>query len=664
MAAINVPGLGSGLDIAGMSSGLAQAEMGGFIKEAQRQQYTTSSQISSLSKITSALGRFQGTLDGMNIGEMSTNTLTYPSEDKVVNITATGRAVNGNYDVEVLSMASSHRLKSQSFTDTQLFHGNLSISTPTSNFSLTVPEGSSLFALAHQINTEAEGVSAVVIDDGSGNVLSLSSELTGTDGSIQITGTDDASSVESELNKLTFSTTTQSMTEVKQASDAIIKINGVQIISSDNNFDDAISGLEISINNSIATDKIGDVQEFTITKDSSAIKKKVGQFVSDYNSIITGLKELSKYDPETDSAGIFTGDSDIRELQQKLSTAMTSVVEDAIGQYTTLYSIGVRTTDDGTFSIDNEVLEAAVADDEDSVLSLLATGLNSNHSGVSVLTDMSDDVEIFSEIISVTSHPYPSYSVSSASVTSDPATTPISILSGIDLNFNGLLLASALGEGGEDLDFTNYNDFIAQINTDLLEQNIPVIATLDVSADPNATGMFLTQLMFMQEKATEGLLEVSSLGTLGDMNFNVDSSTATAMGKLNYKSQEYEYVNSFTMPDENIELDLNIDSINIPEEIIITASKGFAFRINELVNNYIDGPESILETKEESLRSSNDRLTTRIEDLEERKDKVESRYLKQFQALDMALVRMKQQSEALNGQLDSIQSLTDSINNR
>jgi flagellar hook-associated protein 2 len=663
MAAINVPGLGSGLDIAGMSSGLAQAEMGGFIKEAQRQQYDTSSQISSLSKITSALGRFQGTLNGMNIGSMSTNTLTYASPDKVVDITATGRAVNGNYDVEVISIASSHRLKSQSFSDTQYFHGNLSISTPDSNFHLTVPEGSSIFALANQINNEAEGIAAVVIDNGSGNVLSISSELTGTDGLIEIIGTDDSSSVASELNKLTFTSTTQSMTEVKQASDAIIKINGVQIISSDNNFDDAISGLEISINNSIAVDKIGDVQGFTISKDSSAIKTKVNQFVSDYNSIISGLKALSKYDPETDSAGVFTGDSDIRILQSKLSTAMTSPIEDAMGRYTTLYSIGVRTTDDGTFSIDDEILATAVADDEASVLSLLATGLSSNHPGVSVLTDMSDEVEVFSETITVTSHPTPAYAASTSFLSTDPSTTPVSILSGINLNFNGLLLASALGEGGDDLDFTNYNDLIAQINADLLEQNIPVSATLDIHTDPNSP-LFLSTIKFTQDTTTEGLLELDSLGTLADMGFNPASPVPTKLGTLDYKSQEYDFVNSFTMPDENIDLDLNPDSINIPEQITITASKGFAFRINELMNNYIDGPESILETKDVALRDSNDRLSTRIEELEDKKDRVESRYLKQFQALDIALVRMKQKSEALTGQLDSIQSLTDSINNR
>lgn len=660
MAGINVPGLGSGLDIAGMSSGLAQAEMGGFIKEAQRQKSTTTSQISSLSKISGALSNFQGTLDSLNIAEMTRNTLTYPDPEKVISITASGRAINGNYDVEVLSLASSHRLKSQEFTDTQMFQGTLSISTNTDSFSLSVPEGSSIFALAQQINSETEGLSVVVVDNGNGNVLSISSETTGTDGTIEITGVDDPSVPASELSKLTFNSSAQTLTEVKQASDSIIKINGVEIVSSDNNFNDAITGLEISVNNNVAAEKIGEIQEFSIQKNNSGIKTQVRQFVSDYNSIIGGIKAMSSYDVDNDSAGVFNGDADIRILTQRLSTAMTSPIENAIGQYNTLYSIGVKSTDTGSFTIDDSMLNSAIENDEDSVLSLLASGLNSNHDGITIDSELTADTNVFTEDLTITKMPTPASASAVSTEATNPYTTPFSITSGIDLFFDGALLVAALGEGGDNLDFSNYTDFIAQINIDLSTNNVPIQASFTSSALGSIPETFLASIKFEQSNPIEGDLTINSLGSLS--SFTPEASIPTAPGIISYQSQDYDHYNSFTIPDQDVDLIIDPEAVNIPDELKITSSKGFAYLINDIVNNYIDGEDSILKTKGEALKNSKDRISTRIEELNEKRDKVEARYLKQFQALDIALVRMKQQSEALNGQLDSISALTDSIN--
>lgn len=660
MAGINVPGLGSGLDISGMSSGLAQAEMGGFIKEAQRQQSTASSQLSSLSQISSALSNFQGTLGVFSYDELTRNNLTYNEKEKLINITATGRAVNGNYDVEVLSLASSHRLKSGEFSDNQEFHGTMNIAISDNNYSLSIPEGSSIYALAQQINSETEGVSVVVVDNGNGNVLSLSSETTGTDGVIEITSSDDSSSPGSLLSGLNFNQSAQTLTEVKQASDSTIKINGVEVSSSDNNFNDVIVGLDISVNNGVAVDKIGEVQEFSIKKDSSLITKNVKQLVSDYNSIISGIKSMSSYDSTTDTAGVFNGDADIRVLTQKLSTVMTSPIENAIGQYNTLYSIGVKSTDDGSFIIDDTMLDKAIETDESSVLSLLSNGLSSNHDGVTIDTEMSDDMDAFSTNLMITKMPEVASASASATLDSDPFTSPFSITSGIDLYFNNILLASSLGEGGSDLSFSNYTDFLSQINQDLATANHPITASFDSNMLGTTPQTYATTISFTQDSPIEGDLTINSLGSIS--NYSINTPIASGPGSLNYNNQDYDHFNSFTLPDHEVDLTFDPDSINIPDEVSISSSKGFSYIINDIVENYIGGEDSILQVKESSLRDSKDRIATRIDELNEKKDKVEARYLKQFQALDIALVRMKQQSEALTGQLDSIAAMTDSIN--
>lgn len=651
MAGLNVPGIGSGLDISGMSSGLAQAEMAPLINAQIKKSDSITTKISALSQVAAGLASFQTTLSGLKSSNISDSKLSYTNENKVIDIEATGRAQTGVYEVQVNSIASNHRLKSQEFTDTQEFHGSVSITVGTSSTNISIDEGSSIFELANKINTADSKVNAVVINNGSGNILSLTSADKGQAGSIEISGLNATGSTVSGLDKISFISGNNQLTEVSVANDAEILLNGVSVTSSDNSFNTAVNGLSIDINQEQASQNLGEKQHFTIEKDNSDVSSRLDDFVKHYNSLISGLKELTKYNQDTNEAAVFTGDSDIRSLATQLSSAMINPIASVSGQYNTFYAIGVRSSGDGNFALDVDVLNNALDDDPDSVMSLILNGLSSDHHAISITTEMEDTIPSFTNSITIDTLPGIASAQSSYISTINPLSEPITITSGITLNFNGAIIASALGEGGDDLYFNNYADLITQVNADLNSNNLALIASLKVTEQ---AGYFYSQIKFSQLDPTQGVLDIASMGTGPLSVYSITAGSPATPGLLTYNDASHEYFNDFTL-DEGVDIDIDINSVYAGEQISISADKGYAYNISNIISSFIDD-DGVFETKEASLQSSKERteeLKTRYTDKQQR---IEDRYLKEFQALDIMLVRMRSDSDALTAQLDQIQA--------
>jgi flagellar hook-associated protein 2 len=652
MAGIAVPGIGSGLDVDGMSYGLARAEMSGSITFATERQEKIDTKISTLGNIMAGFTSFKDTLSNMSASSMSGNKLSYQSEDKVLNITTTGNAINGNYEVEVLSIAAKHSVRSVEFDDADVFSGSLSIVSGDTSFSISIDDNSSIFSVANRINDDLSGVSAVVINNGSGNVLSISAKEFGTTGEISITavnGTD----ANSKLNSLNYNSTTQSMSESKQASDGQIKINGVTVVSTSNDFNSAVKGLDITINKDIAIDNIGTSQSFDISKDNDSLINSIRTFKNHLNGLLTGLKESSNYNADTGTASIFSGDNDIRALTQQMRTIISGSIE-TNSQYNTLYSIGMKTSSDGILTLDDEKLLAAIEDDAEAVIQLMSGGLSSSNSAFSIDTEMSDDLPTFTEEIVVSSVPEIAHSTLSNTLLSDPMSTAISLSQGFDLSFNGSIIATLLGGGGDSLNFTNYPDLVSQINADLLSQNVPITASL--FTNELLANQFSVDILFKQDIVSEGSITLDTSSLPG--NFSQSNTTAAVEGTLIYDDTTYNFVSGFTIPDTEIDITIDPSSLEDNDSATIASNKGFAYLLSNLVNSYMDD-DGIFDNKKASLDDSKTRIADNIDSLFDKQDRIEERYLREFRALDMALSSMKLQSDSLTAQLNQIQSIND-----
>jgi flagellar hook-associated protein 2 len=104
---------------------------------------------------------------------------------------------------------------------------------------------------------------------------------------------------------------------VQQAQNSIFKYNGTEVTRDSNKIDDLVVGLTMDLN-STGTSTID------ISQDTDTIKKTMKDFVSGYNSIVSKIQDLTKYDPDSKTAGVFQNESAIRNIPNDLQNALFS----------------------------------------------------------------------------------------------------------------------------------------------------------------------------------------------------------------------------------------------------------------------------------------------------------------------------------------------------
>lgn len=661
MASIPMPGLGSGLDIRGMSSGLANAEYSSQIDNVTTKTRKTSSKISALGSVSSSLNNFGSSLEAMTLKSTVDNRISYPEADRLVDVTSSSRASQGSYSIEVMEISSKHRIRTEAFDEGDVFEGAITLLTMSGEFNVSMAAGSTIYDVAEALNEATDDVNAVIINDGTGEVLSISSNNSGIEGEISINTINSTTNPASKLDMVEFNSgATSTMTEVSIAKDSKIKLNGVEVSSPDTTFNDAISGLEISIRPSFASDNLNKEQQFEIFKDNSGLKYAVNDFISNYNSLVDKLKGLTEYDAEKDEASVFTGDADMRILSQKLSTAMSTPIDGISGLYNSLYSVGIKSHELGGLEIDYTMLDEAIEADPEAVKKLLFQGVITDSTSVTVNTEQTDEIPTFREEFTILSLPEVGNTAIEGNLLTDPRSTALTITDGVKLMFDGDIIASALGEGGDDLIFDNYIDFISQINEDLAGLELPLIATLDVDALSETD--FLSRIIFTQNSPNIGDFSIDPSGFIPPGFGTVSIDTPAVEGVLDYNDQDYNYMSGFEIPDLGVELSIDYANIEVGDEVEVRADKGYGYILGELIKDYTDS-DGLLESKRESLESTKSRYEELQLSLYDKRDRLEGNYLKEFQQLDMTLVRMRSQADSLSAQLDQINANSIAINN-
>jgi len=111
---------------------------------------------------------------------------------------------------------------------------------------------------------------------------------------------------------------------VQTAQNSKFKYNGVEIERDSNKIDDLVVGLTMNLNS------IGE-STINIKQDTDTINKTMQDFVSGFNSIVSKIQDLTKYDPDSKTAGIFQNETSIRNIPNQLQKALFSTfVNDSI----------------------------------------------------------------------------------------------------------------------------------------------------------------------------------------------------------------------------------------------------------------------------------------------------------------------------------------------
>lgn len=359
MATITSLGVGSGLDLTGLLDQLQTAERGKLAPITQ-QRTQQQAKISAYGQLQTSLNAFKDAVGKINDPELY-RSLSASVQGDGVKATATAEALPGNYRVQVSQLATAGTLASSRVDDQDQA---LDLQGATA-FKLSFGSGesididlaadSSLSDIRDAINANKDaGVSASIINDGTGFRLALSSSKTGADASIASFSFIDAGGgvVTGPFNE---DVTTQQM-----GRDAALTVNGIDITSASNQIEDAIQGVTLNIAGLTLEDGETATSSVSVERNTLAVREAVGAFVKAYNSLEGTINNLTKFDGDSATAGKLLGDSTVRTIESRLRSVLTGGV--AGGELSTLNQLGITLQRDGTLKLDDDKLSDLVAE--------------------------------------------------------------------------------------------------------------------------------------------------------------------------------------------------------------------------------------------------------------------------------------------------------------
>jgi len=386
---ISSPGIGSGLDVNGIVSKLMSVEQQPLVQLTQKEA-THQAQLSAYGSLKSALSTFQGAVKALTSTSLFTGVKASVVDTTLATVSASSKATVGSHQIEVQALAQAQKIKSESFSATTdaVGSGTLTVEFGTYNAdgtftsnpktlpkTVTIEAGkTSLADVRDTINKANIGVTASIVNEGSGNRLVIASNETGLSYALKITASDaDGNDTDNAgLSKLAYDTSTggtANMTETVVAKNATLVIDGISISKSSNIIKDALEGVTITL----LKDKPGTTTSLSVIQDTASVQTAVGTFVSAYNDLQKTIASISNYDATNKQASTLTGDSTVRAVQAQIRNTLNSILPSAIGEVSTLSQVGVTFQKDGTLLLDSGKLNTALADPVKNVAGLFAT---------------------------------------------------------------------------------------------------------------------------------------------------------------------------------------------------------------------------------------------------------------------------------------------------
>jgi flagellar hook-associated protein 2 len=298
------------------------------------------SQTSMLNSLQSAVSTLDNDLLSLNnlMGPLSANTVS-SSNSGLVTASAVSGTAAGNHIVIVNNLASTASWASGTVASatTPLAAGSFDI-TGSDGTVTTISTGSgssTLNDVASTINGDNLGLTASVVTDANGSRLSIVSKTSGSAANFSV----------SSGGGLNFG-------QVVAGNNASFSVDGLNLSSASNTVTGALSGITLNLLGASAGTQVS----LTVSPDTSQASKAINQFVTDYNTIISGLN--SQFQAGSSGQGVLATDPTVRNLQSELLGALsyTYVPGSGTTSIPNLSSMGVSVNKDGTLSVDSAAL--------------------------------------------------------------------------------------------------------------------------------------------------------------------------------------------------------------------------------------------------------------------------------------------------------------------
>ena len=356
---------GSGLDTKALIDGLAEAK-GFAAKKLQDKIDINTKQSSAIGELKTLLSKFQDAANFLrnptgfgnnasNIFQFSQATInsnTAVPGTSYVNVTAEVGASKQSYTInEITSVAAAAKQATQSFALADANASAVDATSSTGRFgagtitvkgkNITLAQGDGLNAVAGKFNavSDSTGITASVVQVNTGEYkLTFSATETGLDANFDL---GNASTVSSDpagvLSGLTFNTT-------QTASNAVFKIDNVEITRQTNSISDVIQG--VTFNLQAPTPALTKLT-VSIQPDTAIAKNGVLNFVNSYND----LKTFYSKQTQLDDKGVLSADavlgnnSTLRSLLNQVNNEISGVVSGLGSNKSRLGDLGISFTD-------------------------------------------------------------------------------------------------------------------------------------------------------------------------------------------------------------------------------------------------------------------------------------------------------------------------------
>ena len=400
MATVSSLGSGSGLDLSGLLTSLMQTEQLPLVA-LQKKEASYQARISAYGSLKSTLSSLQSAAlsltpgTGVSINEKYQTASAAISDSTIASATATASSIAGVYNLEVTSLAKTHRLVSPDSTNVpgatavsnaltaggslKIELGSLSdtyayTADASKELNVTIAAGSTLEQVRDAINTAATDgrVSATIINGTNGKQLVLTSGNSGTANAMKFTG-DSTLGTGFDFDPAGSATGAGNLSQAtakggQAATDAAFKLNGIAATSSSNTVSGVLDGITLTLTKETTTPTV-----LTVTKNqTSALTSALNAFVKSYNDANKTMTSLGAYNADTKTASVLTGNSTLRSAHNQIRNLLFSTTQGGASAYQRLSDVGVSLAKDGTLSLDSTKLNAAISADFSGVANLVS----------------------------------------------------------------------------------------------------------------------------------------------------------------------------------------------------------------------------------------------------------------------------------------------------
>jgi flagellar hook-associated protein 2 len=660
MAGIQAPGVGSNLDVNSIVTQLIAAEKAPAEKRLANEEALVQARLSTLGIVKSSFADFQTSIRSLaSVSAFQSKTASVANES-LFSATVSSAAKAGQYSVEVEALAQAQKLVTKTFTNSTATVGTGTLHIKFGSYDsqsnqfqentdkqavdiVIGNDKSSLQGIRDAINAAKTGVTASLLNDGSGERLVLSSE-SGQKNGLQITVSDNDGNHtnDSGLSQLAFDPTTtvgsgKNMEQTLVPKDAIVWVDGIKVTRPTNSVTGIMSGVTLDLKQ-IAP---GSPTTFSVSENKSSIKESVQGFVDSFNALKQVLNKATKYDAEQKKGSLLTGDSAIRGMNTQMQRIMGEMVAGVSGDIKSLADIGITSARDGTLQLDAGKLDKALTNNIDQFAAIFSTTGRTTDSLISYVK-AGADTKVGEYAVSVTQL------ATQASYSNPIGANPFLVDSNNDtfkLKVDGvesglITLTQNSYSTGEQLAL----EIQTQINADsvLSENDRSVIveyASGNLSIRSSRYGSDSAIAVTQIESTSSNIGLTIKSGTPGlNVAGTIGGVAATGLGTVLTGSGDAEG------------LQIDVAGGVVGTRGTVEFSNGVAQQLNALIDNFL-GNNGALTQRINDFNERATSITEKRTKLNDRLTNLETRLRAQFLSMDLMVGQMRATSDSLTSQL-------------